>query len=48
LRDALGNAPDTRVEAGSVRLKIAPYSGAVYQAAELYKNYTYFKPRNRL
>ncbi|MBC7916314.1 MAG: glycoside hydrolase family 13 protein [Rhodoferax sp.] len=48
LRDALGHAPDTRAAAASVRLKIAPHAGAVYQAAEPYQNYTYFKPRNRL
>jgi len=48
LHDALGQAPNTQVQAASVRLKIAPHSGAVYQAVEPYKNYTYFKPRNRL
>ena len=48
LRDALGQAAGTRVEAGSVRLKLAPHSAAVFQPAEPYKNYTYFKPRNRL
>ena len=46
LRDALGVASDTRVEAGSVRLKITPRSGVVYQAFEPYKNYRYFKARN--
>lgn len=48
LHDALGQAPATRVEAASVRLKIPPQSGAVYLASEPHKNYLYFKPRNRL
>lgn len=47
LRDALGQAPDTRIAASSVRLNIAPKSGAVYQAFEPYRDYRYFKPRNR-
>ena len=47
VRDALGAAPDAKVQAASVRLSIAPRSGAVYQAAEPHVNYTYFKPRNR-
>jgi alpha-glucosidase len=47
LRDALGAAPDTRVQAASVRLDIAPRSGAIYQAADPHTHYTYFKPRNR-
>ncbi len=48
LHDALGAAPDTKVQAASVRLNIAPHSGAVYQAVEPYKNYHFFKARNRL
>ena len=47
LQDALGAAPDTKVQAASIRLDIAPHSGAVYQAAQPYKNYTFFKTRNR-
>lgn len=47
LRDALGAAPDTRVQAASVRLDIAPRSGAVYQAVEPYQRYHFFKARNR-
>jgi alpha-glucosidase len=48
LHDALGAAPDTRVQAASVRLNIAPHSCAVYQSVEPYKNYTFFKARNRI
>ncbi len=48
LRDALGNAPDTKVQAASVRLSIAPQSGAVYEAVEPYQNYTFFKARNKV
>ncbi len=48
LRDALGNAPDTKVQAASVRLSIAPQSGAVYEASEPYQNYSFFKQRNRM
>ena len=48
LRDAVGTTPDTKVQAASVRLNIAPHTGAVYQAVEPYKNYTFFKPRNRI
>ncbi len=47
LRDALGIAPDTKVQAASVKLNIAPRSGAIYQAAEPHTHYTFFKPRNR-
>jgi glycosidase len=47
LRDALGQAPDTKVQAASVRLDIAPRSGAIYQATDPHTHYTYFKPRNR-
>ncbi|WP_035051982.1 glycoside hydrolase family 13 protein [Andreprevotia chitinilytica] len=47
LRDALHVAPDTKVEAASVWLDIPAGSGAIYQATEPYKNYTFFKPRNR-
>ena len=46
LRDALGAAPDTRVDAAAVQLEIAPHSGAIYQAYEPFKRYHYFKPRN--
>lgn len=46
LRDALGTSPDTKVQAASVRLRIAPHTGAVYQATEPHRNYTFFKPRN--
>jgi alpha-glucosidase len=46
LKDAMGNAPDTLVHAGSVMLAIAPLSGAVYLPTEPYKNYNFFKPRN--
>ena len=48
LRDALGASPETKVQAASVRLNIAPHTGAVYQAAEPHVNYTFFKPRNRM
>lgn len=48
LRDALGQAPDIRVQAASVRLQLAPHSCAVYEAFEPYANYRFFKPRNRL
>ena len=48
LRDALGAAPDTKVQAASVRLNLAPHSGAVYQAVEPYQHYTFFKARNRI
>ena len=34
LRDALGQAPDIRVQAASVRLQLAPHSCAVYEAFE--------------
>jgi hypothetical protein len=44
----MGAAPDTKVQAASVRLNIAPHTGAVYQAADPHVNYTYFKARNRL
>lgn len=47
LRDALGAAPDTRVEASSVRLEVGPDSGAVYEACEPFEHYRFFKPRNR-
>lgn len=47
LRDALGSAPDTKVLAASVRLDIAPHSGAVYQAVEPHQNYRFFKTRNQ-
>ncbi|GAB3250410.1 glycoside hydrolase family 13 protein [Chitinimonas naiadis] len=47
LQDALGNAKEVRVQAGSVLLDVPPHSGVVYQATEPYKNYTFFKPRNR-
>jgi Alpha amylase, catalytic domain len=47
LRDALGAAPDTKVQAASVQLDIAPRSGVVYQATDPHTHYTYFKPRNR-
>jgi len=46
LRDALGNAGEARMQAGSVQLAIPPRSAAVYEAVEPYKNYTFFKPRN--
>ena len=46
LKDALGNAPDTLVQAGSVMLNIAPLSGAVYLPHNPYNNYQFFKPRN--
>ena len=45
--NALGAAPDTKVQAASVQLDIAPRSGAIYQAADPHTHYTYFKPRNR-
>ena len=48
LCDALGSAPDTKVQAASVRLRIAPGSGAVYQAVEPYSSYRFFKTRNRV
>ncbi|MBV8659665.1 MAG: glycoside hydrolase family 13 protein [Burkholderiales bacterium] len=48
LIDALGNAPGTRVAAGSVRLTVPAKSGAIYQATEPYQHYTFFKARNRL
>ena len=48
LQDALGSAPDTKVQAASIRLDIAPHSGTVYQAVEPYQNYRFFKPRNRV
>jgi hypothetical protein len=48
LRDALGSAPDTKVLAASVRLDIAPHSGAVYQAVEPHQNYRFSKARNRV
>jgi alpha-glucosidase len=47
LRDALGGAPDTRVEMGAVWLEVAPWSGAVYQAFEPFERYRFFKRRNR-
>ncbi|MES2932865.1 MAG: glycoside hydrolase family 13 protein [Pseudomonadota bacterium] len=46
LRDALGHAADTVMQAGSVLLDIAAGGCAVYQAFEPYENYRYFKPRN--
>ena len=46
LKDALGNAPDALVQAGSVMLHIAPLSGAVYLPHNPYSNYHFFKPRN--
>ncbi|QDQ28082.1 glycoside hydrolase family 13 protein [Chitinimonas arctica] len=46
LRDALGISPETRMQAGSLQLDIAPGSAAIYQAYEPYANYTFFKPRN--
>jgi hypothetical protein len=48
LHDALGAAPATKVQAASVRLTIAPHSGAVYQAVEPYTRYNFFKARNRI
>ena len=48
LVDALGGAPDTKVQAASLRLHIAPHSGAVYRAVEPYTNYNFFKARNRV
>ena len=47
LRDALGQAPETRVHGGSVQLEVAPGAGAIYEAWEPYEHYRCFKPRNR-
>lgn len=47
LRDALGAAPDAKMAAGSVRLKVGARSAAVYQAFEPYSQYRFFKERNR-
>ena len=46
LRDALAQNPDIKVAASSVRLRVAPRSGAIYQAYEPYRHYNFFKPRN--
>ena len=46
LHDALGESAGTRVQAASVQLNVAPNTAAVYLAAEPYKNYRFFKPRN--
>ncbi len=46
LRDATGQSADTRVQAASVQLDIAPQGSAIYEAFEPYSNYTFFKPRN--
>ena len=46
LKDALSNALDTQVQAGSVMLDIAPLCGAVYLPTNPYRNYNFFKPRN--
>ncbi|WP_288842641.1 alpha-amylase family glycosyl hydrolase [uncultured Deefgea sp.] len=47
LRDALGGAPDCKMQAGSVLLQLPARSVAIYQAFEPYQNYTFFKPRNQ-
>lgn len=47
LRDALGEAPEIRVQAASIALQIPANSAAIYEAYEPYKHYTFFKPRNR-
>lgn len=48
LRDALGSAPDVKVQAASVMLDIPARSATIYQAYEPYQHYTFFKPRNRI
>ncbi|WP_374357362.1 glycoside hydrolase family 13 protein [Chitinimonas sp.] len=47
LRDALGRAPDCKVQAGSVVIDVPAGSAAIYQAFEPYQHYTFFKPRNQ-
>lgn len=47
LQDALGLAPPTQVQAGTIALDVAACSGAVYLPSTPYRNYTFFKPRNR-
>ena len=46
LQDALASSPNTRVQAASVQLNVAPNTAAVYQAVEPYQNYRFFKQRN--
>ncbi|WP_374539350.1 glycoside hydrolase family 13 protein [Chitinimonas taiwanensis] len=48
LRDALGNAPELRVQAASVQLDVPAGASAIYQAYEPYQHYLFFKPRNRV
>ncbi|PHV11967.1 glycoside hydrolase family 13 protein [Chitinimonas sp. BJB300] len=48
LKDALGNAPDIKVQAASIQLSIPAHAASIYQASEPYQHYTFFKPRNRL
>jgi alpha-glucosidase len=47
LEDALGRAPAVRAAMGSVTIEIPPMAGAVYQAAEPFRRYAFFKGRNR-
>lgn len=47
LHDALGKAPASKVQAGSVLLDIPAQAAAIYLPSEPYQHYTFFKPRNR-
>lgn len=47
LHDALANAPDTKVQAGSVQLDIPAQAAVIYLPSEPYQHYSFFKARNR-
>ena len=47
LRDALGHAPNLKLNAGSVQLEIPARTVSIFEAFEPCQNYTFFKPRNR-